>query len=471
MEAITARYVRYEKSILQSLESNGVKHRSKASSGLWLGTLIGLSAILTLLREESSYSEICLLVGVTGFGLIISCVCLYTRLSMEKIAVKDFQVIYFLPAIITSMSYLLIANKGLLASVVWGLGVGSLGTWGVLQVMSWFPDCFTLGEATAVMHSCILFLMSAVTNLPLRYHLPPIHDTDITTALLQVGMLYVILICLLCGYFPRLQNPRYFYFMSASLLFLVTLPSLYIILDQNPITWGLFFIFGKKSKIILLVYWAICLLFSVFLVTYQILSKSMATTSTRKSFHLLAALVYIPGMIYDSTFLYLASGVIMGLFIVLELMRFLQVPPLGEALQQGFTVFVDEKDVLISLTPLYLFGGLSFPLWMPTNNLPLLPLLSGVLTVGVGDTAASMVGSKWGSHKWPGSEKTVEGTIACVLSQAGLICGLAYMGYVNSCWLLLRSLIATIIISLVEAHTSQVDNLALPLSMYICLTI
>jgi len=37
-----------------------------------------------------------------------------------------------------------------------------------------------------VTHSFILFLMSAVTNLPLRYHLPPIHGNDISTVFLQV---------------------------------------------------------------------------------------------------------------------------------------------------------------------------------------------------------------------------------------------------------------------------------------------
>lgn len=71
-------------------------------------------------------------------------------------------------------------------SVIWGLSVSSLGTWGILQLMSIFPYCFTIGEATAAMHACILFLMSVVTNLPLRYHLPPIHDNDIATVFLQV---------------------------------------------------------------------------------------------------------------------------------------------------------------------------------------------------------------------------------------------------------------------------------------------
>lgn len=84
-----------------------------ASSGLWLGALIGLSAILTILKEDASYSEICLVVGLTGIGLVISCVCLYLKLSTEKVVARDFQVIYFLPAIVTSMLYLLIANKGI----------------------------------------------------------------------------------------------------------------------------------------------------------------------------------------------------------------------------------------------------------------------------------------------------------------------------------------------------------------------
>lgn len=70
--------------------------------------------------------------------------------------------------------------------MAWGLSVGSVGTWSIIQLMSSFPFCFTLGEATAVVHGCILFIMSTVTNLPLRYHLPPIHDDDIATVLLQV---------------------------------------------------------------------------------------------------------------------------------------------------------------------------------------------------------------------------------------------------------------------------------------------
>lgn len=72
--------------------------------------------------------------------------------------------------------------------MIWGLSVGILGTWGTIQLMIAFPACFTIGEATAVTHAFILFLMSVATNLPMRYHLPPIHDADIITIILQVSL-------------------------------------------------------------------------------------------------------------------------------------------------------------------------------------------------------------------------------------------------------------------------------------------
>ncbi|XP_025159094.1 dolichol kinase isoform X2 [Harpegnathos saltator] len=462
MDTLIVHYDRFEKRIMQNVERNGLRHRPKANTGLWLGTLVGLSAAVTLLKEENSYSEICLFVGTIGFSLVLCSFCLYIRLSMQHVTAKDFHAIYFLPAIVTSI-HLLAANRGLLMSVTWGLTVGSLGTWGVLQLMSAFPYCFTMGEATAIMHSFILFLMSAVTNLPLRYHLPPIHDNDISTALLQVGILYVVSVCLLCGYFPVLHSTKYFYLMTVSLLCFITLPILYIILDQNPIMWIISFAFSSHKRVLLVIYWVICVLLSIFIIIYQILSKSQAASSTRKIFHILTIFIFIPGMIYDTSMLYLASGVIFALFVVLEVIRLLKVPPLGKALQDGFVVFVDEKDSLISLTALYLMCGVSFPLWMPTSNLTMLALMSGVLTVGVGDTAASFIGSKLGSHKWMDTDKTIEGTVACVFSQVCVILALACYGFIDSYWLLLRSILAAVAISLIEARTNQVDNLALPL--------
>lgn len=146
-------------------------------------------------------------------------------------------------------------------------------------------------------------------------------------------------------------------------------------------------------------------------------------------------------------------------------------PPLGDVLQSGFSVFADEKDYLISLTPLYLLSGLSFPLWMPTSNLEILPILGGVLTIGIGDSAASIVGTRWGKTKWPGSSKTVEGTVACILSQLIFVYGLAALGFIPNYFGIVRSTLSIIAVSFIEARTDQVDNLTLPIILYTCLVI
>ncbi|XP_011504210.1 PREDICTED: dolichol kinase isoform X3 [Ceratosolen solmsi marchali] len=319
MEILTRHYGILEKRILSSLAASNLRHRTKDSTGLWLGPLIGTSTLMTFLKEDSSYSEICLLTGIAGGGLIISCICLYIRLMMKNVAAKDFHVVYFVPAIILSTLFLLVGNKGLLVSVTWGIVVGSFSTWGVIQLISSCPNCFTLGEATAVTHSLVLFLVSAFTNLPLRYHLPPIHDNDIITAILQVIILYVILICCLCVNLPKLRQLPQFFLLMIGMLFTIVIPALYIILDQNPFFWVLSFAFSTYITIFLLLYWAVCLLFALFAVKYQISQKSKATTSNRKIFHVLVVMVYIPGLISQPTFLYLASGTVLVLFSIIEL--------------------------------------------------------------------------------------------------------------------------------------------------------
>jgi len=67
--------------------------------------------------------------------------------------------------------------------------------------------------------------------------------------MLQVLILYVLSICFLCGYFPALRSTTYFYLMIVSLLCFVTLPILYIILDQNPMVWIVSFVFNSHERV------------------------------------------------------------------------------------------------------------------------------------------------------------------------------------------------------------------------------
>lgn len=144
-------------------------------------------------------------------------------------------------------------------------------------------------------------------------------------------------------------------------------------------------------------------------VIWQMNRREQSNTRTRKIFHILIVLVFLPGLIYQCAFLFVASGIALALLIVLETMRNIRLPPLHGILEHSVKCFIDEKDAgAVALTPIYLLVGCSMPLWLhpcpcdltDSAGFELLPLMSGVISVGIGDTAASIVGSKFGRIKW-----------------------------------------------------------------------
>lgn len=69
---------------------------------------------------------------------------------------------------------------------------------------------------------------------------------------------------------------------------------------------------------LMIVYWIICSSCAVYAVSNQIKGAKRASTIVRKSFHILALLVFLPGVMYECSLIYLASGVVLGIFITLE---------------------------------------------------------------------------------------------------------------------------------------------------------
>lgn len=149
-------------------------------------------------------------------------------------------------------------------------------------------------------------------------------------------------------------------------------------------------------------------------VRWQMNRSVQSNTRTRKIFHVLIVLVFLPGLIYQCAFLFVASGIALALLIVLETMRIIRLPPVHNILNHSVKCFIDEKDAgFVALTPIYLLVGCSMPLWLhpcpcdltDSAGFDLLPLMAGVISVGIGDTAASIIGSKYGKVRWSGKCK------------------------------------------------------------------
>jgi len=140
-------------------------------------------------------------------------------------------------------------------------------------------------------------------------------------------------------------------------------------------------------------------------------------------------------------------------------------------------MFRDEKDMgYLTLTHIYLLVGCSLPLWIYPFDYVKSPLAiaSGIITVGFGDTAASIAGSLIGKHHWRGSPKTYEGTCFAMIAQlvsSLIICKYLIPNYFFSIYnIFVLSLISTTV-AIIEAKISQIDNLVLPLYYYILIRI
>ncbi|KAF2073031.1 hypothetical protein CYY_005647 [Polysphondylium violaceum] len=274
-----------------------------------------------------------------------------------------------------------------------------------------------------------------------------------------------------------------FYIIAFSIVSFILYPILFYLLGDDPFVWVFAFIGAQPSLMFIMAIWSTLLLFTVY--SYQpSIHSNIPMIISRKYFHILAILMFTPPILYhQSPFMVLSYAVSISVLLLLELLKYAMVPPLASIVKTYMNRFLDSRDSgPITLTHIYLLLGCSIPLFLTffidilnTNQTPTYHPLSpfaGILTIGVGDTMASYIGVKHGSRKWFGSTKSLEGTLAFAISTTLFSLFLITQYTITfSTTEIFKIFSTSLLCAIIEASTSQIDNLILPLYFFILINI
>lgn len=165
------------------------------------------------------------------------------------------------------------------------------------------------------------------------------------------------------------------------------------------------------------------------------LTAFVEVDTRRKVFHGMMVAMFLPSILVDPCFCALALILALSIFLLLDLCRASQLPPLSRPLTNFLAPYVDGRDhrgpVIVS--HIFLLIGCAIPLWLSlaaaprtTGNWPWegwetptrdLGMISGVVCVGMGDAAASLFGRRYGRRRWCWSGgKSLEGSLAFTLA-------------------------------------------------------
>lgn len=415
---------------------------------------------------------------IVAFGLFLQTLVLLSQLRTNKPKGSSNKLLYSLPAAFTSFLIWICLNQAAVFSIISGSSALLIYGWLYAHMLKALPQSFTFGEASVVGQGFVLFLLNAALRLSGHSTYNAEHDIDDTTLILQIGLVGVTCIVAATHFINIFKSDLWFYVLVVTVSLTVSL----FPVNGYPAVVVLFSsLFADDQRIIALCAALVLLAITVATVIWFLVTKRQSNTRTRKLFHILIVAIFLPGIVTQCQLLFTTTALLLAVFVVLETARIINLNFVGDALNEAVGLFVDEKDAgLVALTPIYLLVGCALPLWLHPcpwcairpDAVDVLPLLSGVLSVGVGDTVASVVGSKYGRHWWMNGDKSIEGTVASIFAQGLVLIGLVYLQclYVTT-FQIYVSLAAIVVNSIVEAHTNQVDNLVLPLVTFIMLSV
>lgn len=253
--------------------------------------------------------------------------------------------------------------------------------------------------------------------------------------------------------------------------------------------------FGEaNTRLLLCLYWLAIIIVGLAVVFR--LSAVYEVDTRRKVFHFMMVAMLLPATYVDPTFAALALSLMLAIFLLLDLFRASQLPPLSKSLAYFLTPYVDGRDLKgpVVISHIFLLIGCAIPLWLSLGALPRtgsaylqgwevptreVSMVSGVICVGMGDAAASLIGRRFGRRKWLwGGGKSIEGSVAFATAVA-IALGLAKAWLRIGSWKAnnedgwgktgVKSIVCAGLASLTEAVlTGGNDNVVCPVVLWVC---
>ncbi|CAD8142022.1 unnamed protein product [Paramecium pentaurelia] len=167
----------------------------------------------------------------------------------------------------------------------------------------------------------------------------------------------------------------------------------------------------------------------------------------RKLFHFQIFFIILLGTYLNINYTKLALAVFIWFFIVFEGLRqyYRNDIEILNKYSKFLLSFCDKRDSeKLIITQIYLLMGVSHSVFFSVTN-----KFIGIIILGVGDSFAAIIGSKFGKLKYQ-NQRSIEGTISFILG-----CSIAN-------YFLNGNIQLWIIAAAIEAYTAQIDNLILP---------
>lgn len=183
-----------------------------------------------------------------------------------------------------------------------------------------------------------------------------------------------------------------------------------------------------NTRLVLAAYWVTVIAIGL-LVVFR-LSPFYEVDTRRKVFHFMMVAMFLPAIYVDPGWCALALAIVLAIFLLLDLLRASQLPPLSKPITNFLHPYTDGRDHCgpVVISHIFLLIGCAIPLWLSLASLPRtgagyrlgwevptrdLSMVAGVVCVGLGDAAASLIGRRYGHHKWLWKGgKSIEGSVA-----------------------------------------------------------